>query len=263
MQEWYGIYGKPYNGSEPAFFQAEGFDWAKFVEENSETIIGEMNSLIQHHTNLLQPYFDGNLQSASTNWKTIGFYFWGKKNHNICRLFPKTNSILNRIPGLVSASFNCLEPQSLIKPHFGDTNAVFRCHLGIDIPDSLPQCGFTVKGVSRGWEKGKLLIFLDAYTHSAFNQTQYPRYILLMDVVRPEFLSRKKRVCAKVLAMLSLYFISAKLPFIQNTVKRFPPLLIDVFLMPLIWLWYLYLPVQNTINFKFFEQLKVKHHNKS
>jgi len=261
MQEWYGIYGKPYVGDEPAFFDVGNFEWAKYLEEISPTIIEELQSLAKNHHDLMLPYFDGNLQSSSTNWKTTGFYFWGKKNHNVCKLFPKTNAILQNIPGLVSASFNCLEPNSSINPHFGDTNTVFRCHLGIDIPASLPQCGFKVKENSRSWDKGRLLIFLDAFTHSAFNHSHQSRYILLIDVVRPEFLERKKHICSKVLSMLSLYFIASRLPFIQSAVVKFPPKLIDVFLLPLTWLWCCYLPIQNTINFKLFEKSKFKPHS--
>jgi aspartyl/asparaginyl beta-hydroxylase (cupin superfamily) len=101
------------------------------LTSNYATIRKELEPLMDVNNVDLKPYFDDDIQFPPKNWKTIGFYFWGKKNEKTCERFPKTHEILSQLPGIVSASFNMLEPQSHIKPHFGDTNAVYRAHLGI------------------------------------------------------------------------------------------------------------------------------------
>ena len=139
---------------------------------------------------------------------------WGVEFHkNICN-FPVTTEILKQIPGLVSASFNLLEKKSEIKHHFGETNASVRVHLGLCIPDSLPDVGFKVNGISRSWEEGKVLIFCDGYEHSGWNHSNQDRYILLLDIIRSEFIHKKRLICANVLATLSLQSLVSKSAFL-------------------------------------------------
>jgi len=247
---WYGVYGKEYVGSEPAFFDAQQFEWAKTLTSNHEVIVEELAPLMHEKNTDLKPYFDDDIQFPPKNWKTIGFYFWGKKNRKVCRRFPKTEAILKQIPGLISASFNMLEPNSVIKPHFGDTNAVYRAHLGIKIPTGLPDCGFVVKGESRPWKEGELLIFLDANVHEAFNKSPHRRYILLIDVLRPEFIKQKTNVCSNVLAMLSLYYILALHPSFIRIAKKFSERVIDGILYPIKMLWIIYFLVMRVSSFK-------------
>lgn len=250
---WFGVYGKEFQGSEPAFFDDGGFAWARVLRENFPMIRQALAPLMEADNGELKPYFDEALQYPPRNWKTIGFYFWGKKDHDNLERFPEIAALLSGIPGLVSASFNMLEPHSRILPHFGDTNAVYRVHLGIKVPAPLPACGFTVKGESRSWEEGGLLVFLDANVHEAFNDSGQRRYILLLDIIRPEFESRKKQVCIKVLSMLSLYFLIVRTPFfpaelIRRNVGRIPRWVISLLLAPLQLVWHLYLPIQQRIN---------------
>ncbi len=256
---WYGVYGEEYLGDEPAFFDDINFEWAGFLKANYPLIKETLTPLMHENNTDFKSYFDENIQYPPLNWKTIGFYFWGKKNHQNAKRFPEIEQVFNRIPGLISASFNLLEPHSQIKPHFGDTNAVFRVHLGIKIPAGLPDCGFTVKGETKAWEEGNLLVFLDANVHEAFNHSDERRYILLLDIIRPEFAAQKKQVCVKVLSMLSLYFILSCIPafavFIYRYAQKIPNWLIDFILLPVILFWHIYLPIQQRINVKKIFQL--------
>lgn len=127
--------------------------------------------------------------------------------------------VLNTIPGLVSVSFNLLDPHTEIKSHFGDTNAVARCHLGLDIPGSLPEIGFRVKNDEQPWKEGKLLMFCDGYIHSAWNNTDKPRFILLFDIILPEFEEHKNSICSSVLSSLFLQSTSGKLGIKKRPAK--------------------------------------------
>ena len=111
---------------------------------------------------------------------------------------PVTINILNNIPGLISASVSILEPGARINPHYGDTDAIIRCHLGLKIPAGLPSCGFRVGYEDRSWEQGKLLMFNDAAYHKAWNETDQTRIVLLFDIIRIQHEKQKKWICSKV-----------------------------------------------------------------
>jgi hypothetical protein len=246
---WFCFFAREYEGPEPAFFDASQFEWARLLEQQYPVIRKALEALMENNDAALKPYFDEAIQYPPKNWKTIGFYFWGKKNHDTCDRFPEVYNVLKQIDGLVSASFNLLEPHSHIKAHFGDTNAVYRAHLGIKIPAGLPQCGFSVMGESRQWEEGKVLVFLDANWHEAFNESDGKRYILLLDIIRPEFKRRKNLILAQILAILSIYYVMALHPVITKITQRIPVWVGAVILVPLTLVWYIYRPVQNRINF--------------
>jgi aspartyl/asparaginyl beta-hydroxylase (cupin superfamily) len=108
------------------------------------------------------------------------------------------------VPNICAISFNLLEPNTTIKPHNGDTNAIIRCHMGLEVPAAAPRCAFRVGSEIRSWEDGKFLMFCDAHEHTAWNNTERRRYILVVDVMRPEYVALKRRVSSRVLASISL-----------------------------------------------------------
>lgn len=238
---WFGVYGRDYDRDEPAFFDESALPQSRILKDNYQIIRGVLEKLINNENNELVSYFDDSLQDPPKNWKTLGFYSWGRKYDRL-RKYPELEEILDKIPDLLTASFNMLEPNSRILPHFGETNATFRIHLGIDIPEGLPKCGFRVKDEARAWQEGELLIFLDANKHEAFNYTEKRRYILLLEVMRPEFAHMKTEVCVQSLAMLSLYFILSKIPFLSmpwlaEVSGNIPKSFQDVVIFPLKVLW--------------------------
>ncbi len=210
MKIWYSIFNrKAYVGSEPAFYRSDDYEWSELLEKNWVTIY---NELVAHLSS--NPRFTGNSKKQMVNyhgsWKTMPLMTWGVEFHKNIRNFPITTGVLNQIPGLVSASFNLLEKKSEINPHFGETNAVIRVHLGLAVPGNLPDVGFNVNGIFSSWEEGKVLMFCDAYEHSGWNQSDRDRYILLLDIIRPEFIRRKRLICGNVLATLFLQSLASK-----------------------------------------------------
>lgn len=250
---WYGIYGHPYEGNEPAFFDEDTLPWVAVLKESFPAIRKELAPLMSDSCEELTPYFDENLQFPPRNWKTIGFSFWGKKIHENLERFPAVAALLDKIPGVITVSFNLLEPHSRIKAHYGETNGAFRVHLGIRIPAGLPECGFTVNGESRAWGEGEVLVFLDANMHEAFNDSDARRYILLMDVVRPEFMHRRNFICIKSLSVLTFYWLEAHTKVFgrlfgitsQDKLKNIPRWVMDTMLLPIRLAWTVWLPLHN------------------
>lgn len=243
---WFGVYGRPYLGNEPAFFD-DDFSWRNAIEENFDAIKSELSPLMANDQSKLQSYIDADIQSPPDNWKILILIKSGKADPNLIKNFPKLAQVLSQIGGITSACFSLLEPHSRILPHTGETNGYLRVHLGISIPGELPECGFRVKDETRAWQEGKLLVFLDAFRHEAFNNTDKKRYLLILDIIRPEFESQYKRMCITSASMLSLNRIISLLPRSFLPSKRgknltYPTWLISALLFPFMLYWYVMWP---------------------
>ena len=229
---WFSIFdfSFSYKGPEPAFIDSGTLAWARDFEKAVESIKKELHEYLSE--NNLQSYFNTSMVSKPNSWKTIALKTWSVELFKNQKKFPFTTALLNKYPQIVSASFNLLSPNSNIHPHCGDTNAIYRCHLGIDIPAGLPDCGLKVKGEDKAWEDGKWMIFMDAYVHEAWNNTNKERYIFLVDVMREEFMEYKGKGCSTVLTSLFLQKRAEKFKFLLNT-KPLPVKFIAGALRPL------------------------------
>ena len=207
-----------YKGKEPAFYPVTDFFWVEEFEKNADKIYSELMSLLEKNVET-HPYFDKNIVNRENSWRTIPLMAWGVKFRKNANRVPVTMSALEKIPGMVSASFNLLEPSAEILPHYGDTDAIVRCHLGLVVPAGLPETGFEVNGEQKPWEKGKVFIFSDAHCHRAWNNSKSERIILLFDVFLPKYLNKKRTVSARILSSLYLQSLSQKLQFIKKMPK--------------------------------------------
>ena len=205
MKLWFSIFdNQNYKGEEPPFFDIDDLvNWKKTILENRNVIKNEFLELAEAE-NLFQPYFNQSLTSIENKWKTIGLKFWGINNYKNQKIFPKTTGVLNSIPHLVSASFNKLEAGTDILPHNGDTNGIFRCHLGLIISNDVSEMGFQVKNEKRPWREDDLIVFTDAHVHSAYNHSDIDRYIFLFDIIREEATTKKNKVLSTVLSSMFL-----------------------------------------------------------
>ncbi|MCH7410673.1 aspartyl/asparaginyl beta-hydroxylase domain-containing protein [Belliella sp. DSM 111904] len=221
LEPWYSIFGGRYQGDHPPFYEPEHLSWTKILEDNWKIIRDELFGLIEADPDRLKPYkINKSMSFPPKKWKTMGLIFWNMKNHKNCSRCPQTMKILKSLPGCTSASLSILEPHSNINPHQGDTDAVIRCHMGLSIPSSIPDCGFQVENEIREWREGKTLPFCDARTHTAWNHTSQRRYIMILDVIRPEFKNRKNEICAHVLASAAVQMLYQKYDFLRRR-KRY------------------------------------------
>ena len=215
MKLWFSIFDRnDYKGNEPNFFDPEKYHFSKIISANYSVINKELSTYLE--SNKLQGYFNSTMVAQANTWKTISLKTWDVEIYEHHKYFPNTLAIIRSIPGLVSASFNLLEPKGHIIPHCGDTNGIFRCHLGLSIPGKIPECGFRVRDEWRSWENGKLLVFVDANNHEAINNTNGNRFIFLFDVVRDEVLSSKRFICSTVLTSLFLQARAEKLKILYK-----------------------------------------------
>ena len=127
---WYSIYdfSFDYNGIEPSFIKPDEFDWASELKANGPLIKDELFKYLSKHD--LKSYFASSMVSRNNSWRTISLKTWSIELFKNQKEFPITNALIKKYPQIISASFNLLEPNSKILPHCGDTNAIYRCHLG-------------------------------------------------------------------------------------------------------------------------------------
>lgn len=217
LQPWFEIDGEHYRGNEPNFYRNEDFPWIQQLEDNWQVIRDEILALLERKQDRLRPYFIP-LSFPPRQWKTMGFYFWKYRIHKNCRSCRRTAEVLESLPNMTAGSLSVLEANSNINPHHGDTNAIIRIHLGLDIPAGLPECGFQVGNEARPWENGKALMFCDAHAHTAWNHSSQRRLILIVDVMRPEFATQTNGICRKVLATQGLQVLYKK----SATLRKWP-----------------------------------------
>lgn len=217
---WFSAFGGRYNGPEPGWYEREAFPWVKELEDNWQVMRDELLALANRDQERLRVYFNHAMVFPPKAWRTMGLLFWTWRVHDNIRACPRTAEILSRLPDLTSASLSALGPESNINPHQGDTNAVIRVHLPLIVPDGLPDCGFQVGDEARAWEEGRPLLFLDARTHFAWNRSKGTRYVMILDVFRPEFADRKAYVCANVLASIAMQGIYQRFPALNRASGR-------------------------------------------
>ena len=201
---WFSLYSrsKPYTLEAEPYYDPTQFAWTSAFSSLLPEIEKELTIFLEKKNFL--GYFNTAMVEQVNTWKTIPIKTWTINHVKNQAHFPSVVQLIQKYPELTSISFSLLEPHGKIKRHHGDTNGIFRCHLGIEIPAQLPGCGFEVSGVQTSWEKGKWLIFLDAHQHSAWNNTDQQRIIMIVDVVRPEFATKKNYIASTVLMALFL-----------------------------------------------------------
>ena len=155
------------------FYDAAQFPFTQLLENNWDDIYQEYRKLDPNHL-LASPWKD----LHDNQWSLFPLMGLKHKYKNSCMKFPKTTTFIEQIPGITSASFSVLAPHTHIKSHEGYSDAVLRCHLALIIPD---DCKIRVGDETRHWQQGKCLIFDDTVNHEAWNKSDNPRVILLID----------------------------------------------------------------------------------
>lgn len=201
---WFSLFdfSFDYKGNEPSFIEAASLSWTKEFQDNFIAIDKELHNYLKN--NNLESYFNTSMVNNQEVWKTFSLISWDIEFFKRKKEFPVLMSIVAKYPEILSVSFNQLEENGKIQPHCGDTNGIYRCHFGIEIPDELPNCGFRVRDEFRSWKKGEWLIFMDAYNHEAFNLSQKKRIILVIDVLRDEFKNKRNTIVSTVRTSLFL-----------------------------------------------------------
>ena len=226
-----------YGGIEPFFYSNINFEWCKKLQSNYETI---KNEFINVYTNNSEnkkatEKFSLDKQNGWTQAELLIYGLWKEKN---IKLFPQTYELIKNIKNISTCYFSILTPNTQIHPHIGDTDAYYRFHLGLIIPKGLPECGIQVGSEKRDWKENEFTIFNDVYKHTAWNNTNEIRVVLIIDILRDFEDITKKEVEANVLTAIAYSRINKHLYWLfEFTPKTLTRLIIfilkQVFLLKL------------------------------
>lgn len=237
---WFSLlHDRNYKGTEAHFSSISHLKGIRELENNNQIILTELNNYLEKF--VLESQFNTMMVEKPKSWKVRSLRVWGVEMYEIQKHFPETMRLLSNIDGVVNVGFNLLEPQSAIKPHCGDTNAIIRCHLGLVIPVENETCAIKVNGEVKNWQQGKVFGFIDAYNHEAWNKTEEQRIIMLFDILLPEFKSQKNKICGVVLASFYMQQLGNFFPKLYNV----NPIWLYPITYPLSFLIRILIPIRN------------------
>ena len=179
------------------FYERRDFPWLDEFEANTEAIRGELIQALSEDAGGIVPYVDYPSGAPLDQWKNLnrsrrwGAYYLIKDGMSVeahLARCPKTAALLAAapladIPGQApTAFFSLLDPKTHIPAHTGVTNTRLVVHVPLIVP---PGCRFRVGAETREWQAGKAWVFDDTIEHEAWNDSDEPRAILLIDVWNP------------------------------------------------------------------------------
>ena len=162
----------------------KNFPWVQILRYNYQNILDEYLRNVKR----AEAWPDTDIYTG--NWEAIVLRYqydvYDENTLNFYRTIDILKSLNLKIPTI---GFSILNKKTKILPH---TNAaanmnntamvlntdILRCHLCLKTNDN---CGLTVGGETRHWEEGNIIIFDDSYEHSAYNDGDSERVVLLFD----------------------------------------------------------------------------------
>lgn len=234
-----------YNGNLPKFYREQDFPELKVLTDNWQVIRDEIMAYerkfgLSGINTLLPPALSG-----ANNWSNIYFENFLWRYHRNRKHFPQTCALYEQVSGYTYAAFSILSPGGEIQPHYGDTNGIIRCHLGISIPAAYPDCGIRVGDEESDWQNGKFTMFTEAHLHNTWNHSNNKRYIFVLDIVHPNWKTRRMEICARVLGAQTYNFLEKK----WKVFKRIPATWLRPIHTVLTLCWRIYLPIQRRMSF--------------
>ena len=188
------------------FYERSDFPWLDAFEAATGEIRDELVQLLAEDANRsdIVPYVDYPDGAPLDQWRDLnrslkwGAYYLIKNgvrlNDHLARC-PRTAALLAAAPladvpsQAPTAFFSLLAPKTRIPPHTGVTNTRLVMHVPLIVP---PGCGFRVGAETREWVPGCAWVFDDTIEHEAWNDSDAPRAILIVDTWNP-FLTAAER----------------------------------------------------------------------
>ena len=162
------------------------FGWTALLRDHWQDIRDEAIAVSQVGAAPSLAAISPDHRSIAKVGKWRSFFLWGYGypiDENLARC-PKTQALVERIPGLNSAFFSILAPGTHIPAHRGVTKGLITCHLGLVVPRDGDVRMRVADRIVR-WAEGETLVFDDTYDHEVWNDTDGTRVVLLVQFERP------------------------------------------------------------------------------
>ena len=198
------------------FHDRADFPWLDALEAATDDIRAELLAVLADGQEALEPYMAEKTPQA--RWRELNnsrrwgvFYLWKAGvpvEANLARC-PKTAAALARWPQCdllrtgPTAVFSILDAKTRIPPHVGVNNARLIVHLPLVVP---PGCGFRVGGKTRAWEPGRAFVFDDTIEHEAWNDSDEPRAVLILDTWNPYVTPQERELVSALTAGVGEFY---------------------------------------------------------
>jgi beta-hydroxylase len=159
------------------YYDPGGFPFVETLQRNWRVVRDE---LLRLDPRFVRPWSDRVL--CDQGWDVYGLFAFGSRPLANCERCPETTRLVEAIPGMMTAGFSILQPNTHIRPHVGYLDSVLRCHLGLLTPTG---CAMRVGSEVRTWGEGECLIFDDTVEHEVWHKGESPRAVLLIDFAKP------------------------------------------------------------------------------
>lgn len=192
------------------YFPRELFPWFAQLEEGAAVIRQELLELWSDEGVDFRPYIQRRPGEPVAQWaelnhspKWTSYFLWedGQRDEQHIARCQRTAAILEALPLLdmpdkaPTVMFSVLQPRTRIPPHTGSSNTRAIIHLPLVVP---PGCGFRVGGDTREWVEGKAWAFDDTIEHEAWNNSDQPRAILIIDAWNPFLTDAEKDIIRQI-----------------------------------------------------------------
>ena len=200
------------------FYERADFPWLTAFEAATEQLRAELLQSLARDAEGVVPYVDYPSGVPLNQWRELnrsrrwGAYYLikgGVRHEQHLRQCPRTAALLAaaplaEVPGEApTAFFSILEPRTRIPPHTGVTNTRLVVHVPLVIP---PGCGFRVGSETRQWQPGQAWVFDDTIEHEAWNGSDEPRAILILDIWNPFLTEAERALVSAATAAVSEYY---------------------------------------------------------
>lgn len=193
------------------YFDEAQFPWFATLEAAAPLIREELLALWREDAPGFDPYVQFGATEPVNQWRELNhsprwsaFFLWrdGERQADNIRRCPKTAAVIEQLPladvpgKAPTVMFSILAPNTHIPAHTGVTNTRAVVHLPLVVPDG---CGFRVGGETRAWVEGRAWAFDDTIEHEAWNNSDKPRAILIVDAWNP-YLSEDEKAVVRLAA---------------------------------------------------------------
>ena len=179
------------------FYDRADFPWVAELEAQTNAIRAELMAVLAEQADEFVPYITYQPGDPVNQWQALNhsrrwstYVLWrsgAPVAENLARC-PQTAKALAAVEmadigGLCpNVMFSALAPHTEIPPHHGETNARLVVHLPLVVPQG---CSYRVGFEERKWTEGEVLIFDDTLEHTARNDSDQLRTVLIFDVWNP------------------------------------------------------------------------------
>jgi aspartyl/asparaginyl beta-hydroxylase (cupin superfamily) len=188
----------------PNYYEYEElFPQLQVLKTNYDVILEELRQV--HAATAWPDWPEKHYIEGESEWRVFPFCYtfpsydatkttWVDHTTALC---PRTAEILRNLPGIRTALFSKLGPNTILAAHRGWadlSNHILRCHLALTVPtldNGKPCCAMVVGGEVKHHEEREVMVFDDSKLHYAFNHSaDKTRFVLIVDLYRPDHLPR-------------------------------------------------------------------------